>query len=483
MKLALTAAVGLLSSVLVTAQTYTNCNPTEKTCPADTALGQADVTYDFTSGASEQFSASGTVTYDDTNGATFTVAKKGDGPLIQSGWYIMFGRVEFTIRAAPGTGIVSSAVLQSDDLDEIDWEWLGGKSSQVQTNYFGKGDTSTYNRGAFHSNPNNQAEWHTYSVDWTSEEIVWAIDGVTVRALTPATADTNQYPQSPMMIKVGVWAGGDPDNAQGTIDWAGGVTDYSQGPFSMYMKKLVVTDYSTGKSYSYGDKSGTWQSIISNGGQINGNSADEPTETQSAPTITATASGIPIPWSGTHKETSTWTTPDVWPWVATGSSSASTSLPNGWESASGRISPPGGSSMSEQYPVPFVKKTLESATKTKSLPQSTFQSTSVFWASPSAAFSPSGLETSWGNGTRLAPSMSSKKTKTRTMATKTKAKTTTTKTETNKAKTKTEPTKTNKSATPSILATASAVSTGYNTRAPAILSMLCALIGSTFAVL
>lgn len=186
-------------------------------CPADTALGQADVTYDFTSGASNQFSASGTVTYDDTNGATFTVAKKGDGPLIQSGWYIMFGKVEYTIKAAPGTGIVSSAVLQSDDLDEIDWEWLGGKSSQVQTNYFGKGDTSSYNRGAFHSNPDNQAEWHTYSVDWTSQEIVWAIDGVTVRALTPATADTNQYPQSPMMIKVGVWAGGDSDNAQGTI--------------------------------------------------------------------------------------------------------------------------------------------------------------------------------------------------------------------------------------------------------------------------
>lgn len=180
-------------------------------------MGKADQTFDFTAGGSDQFSASGAVTYDDTNGATFTVAKQGDGPLIQSGWYIMFGKVEYTIKAAPGTGIVSSAVLQSDDLDEIDWEWLGGKSSQVQTNYFGKGDTSSYNRGAFHDNPDNQNEWHTYSVDWTSEQIVWAIDGKTVRVLTPSTADTNQYPQSPMMIKVGVWAGGDSSNSQGTI--------------------------------------------------------------------------------------------------------------------------------------------------------------------------------------------------------------------------------------------------------------------------
>lgn len=137
--------------------------------------------------------------------------------MIQSGWYIMFGKVEFTIKAAPGTGIVSSAVLQSDDLDEIDWEWLGGNNAQVQTNYFGKGDTSSYNRGAYHANTGNHDGFHTYSVDWTSSQIVWAIDGETVRVLTPATADTNQYPQTPMMIKVGVWAGGDSDNAQGTI--------------------------------------------------------------------------------------------------------------------------------------------------------------------------------------------------------------------------------------------------------------------------
>ena len=44
------------------------------------------------------------------------------------------------MRAAPGTGIVSSAILQSDDLDEIDWEWIGGSSTKAQSNYFGKGN-------------------------------------------------------------------------------------------------------------------------------------------------------------------------------------------------------------------------------------------------------------------------------------------------------------------------------------------------------
>lgn len=128
----------------------------------------------------------------------------------------MFGRVEFVLKAATGVGIVSSAVLESDDLDEIDWEWLGADPSRVQSNYFGKGQTLTYNRGAFHNDPNNQNSFHRYTIDWTSDQIVWQIDGVTVRALNQANAQ-GQYPQTPMKIKFGAWSGGDPSNAPGTV--------------------------------------------------------------------------------------------------------------------------------------------------------------------------------------------------------------------------------------------------------------------------
>ncbi len=170
---------------------------------------------DFSQGPSDSFSAIGNPTYD-SNGVSFTVAQPGDSPQLVSNWYIMFGRVEFVAKAAPGVGIVSSAVLQSDTLDEIDWEWLGADSGQVQTNYFGKGQTTTYNRGAFHPNPNNQGAFHTYTIDWTSERIVWQIDGVNVRALEQGAAQ-GQYPQTPMQVKVGVWSGGDSSNAPGTI--------------------------------------------------------------------------------------------------------------------------------------------------------------------------------------------------------------------------------------------------------------------------
>jgi hypothetical protein len=55
------------------------------------------------------------------DGAEFTINKESDAPTIASNWYIFFGKVDVVLRAAPGVGIVSSFVMESDDLDEIDW--------------------------------------------------------------------------------------------------------------------------------------------------------------------------------------------------------------------------------------------------------------------------------------------------------------------------------------------------------------------------
>lgn len=41
------------------------------------------------------------------------------------------------MKAASGRGIVSSIVLESDDLDEIDWEFIGGDNGKVQSNFYG----------------------------------------------------------------------------------------------------------------------------------------------------------------------------------------------------------------------------------------------------------------------------------------------------------------------------------------------------------
>lgn len=44
-----------------------------------------------------------------------------DAPTMQTDFYFFFGLVEVTMKAASGTGIVSSIVMESDDLDEFDW--------------------------------------------------------------------------------------------------------------------------------------------------------------------------------------------------------------------------------------------------------------------------------------------------------------------------------------------------------------------------
>lgn len=256
----------------------------------------------------------------------------------------MFGKVSISMKAAPGAGIVSTLVLQSDDLDEIDMEWLGADSTEVQTNYFGKGDVTTYNRGAFNPAADNQAKFITYTIEWTQSQVSWYVADTCVRVLTPETADTNQYPQTPMQVKFGAWSGGDSSNAAGTISWARGPTDYSKGPFSMVVQSIDVSDYSTGTSYSYDGTSGSWESIVAVGGSINGNngSASSPVTSASSPSVTSSSPAIPagIGNGGTTTQTG-------WPWIAsttlhtaTQAATSIAGIPSGWTvSSSGKLVP------------------------------------------------------------------------------------------------------------------------------------------------
>jgi beta-glucanase (GH16 family) len=167
------------------------------------------------------------------------------------------------MKAANGTGIVSTVTLESDDLDEIDWEWLGGDNTQVQTDYFGKGNTTSYDRGGYSSVTDAQGTTHNYTIDWTSEQIVWYIDGTATRTLACADAVSGtNFPQTPMRVKLGIWAGGDPDNAEGTIEWAGGETDYTAGPYTMTVSKVTVWNANPGATYTYGDMTGDYSSIV-----------------------------------------------------------------------------------------------------------------------------------------------------------------------------------------------------------------------------
>jgi hypothetical protein len=294
------ALAGLAVIPLAFAQTYTTCNPMEKTCPNDVGLDSASFACDFTQGKSALASwstAAGTsLTYDGTKGAQFVINGKNQAPTISSDFYIFFGRVDVKMQAAPGVGIVSSMVLQSEDLDEIDWEWLGGDGTQAQTNYFGKGNTTSYDRGTYQTVSSPQTIMHTYSFDWTKDKIDWLIDGVIVRTLMYADAVGGEnFPQTPMRLKLGNWIAGDPaTNAKGTIEWAGGETDFSQAPFTMYVKSVSVTNYNPSQAYQWTDKTGSYESIKLVGGSSSGSSGSASSASGSSGSATKSATQVSL---------------------------------------------------------------------------------------------------------------------------------------------------------------------------------------------
>lgn len=250
-----------LSCSLVQAQTWTDCNPLNTTCAPDPALGTAhtwnlstnsilDSTWNITNGA---------VGYTD-NAAQFTIAKALDSPTIRSNFYLFFGRLEYHVQAGPGQGVISSVVLQSDDLDEIDWEWVGKNTNQVQTNYFSKGQTINGSAAYFTIDGDTTTSYHNYTTVWTQESLEWWCDGTRLRVLEYAS-NTTAYPQTPMTVKIGIWPGGDPSGTPGRIAWAGGVINYDDGPYNMYVSQISAHDYTSGVQYTYNGKAGTWDSI------------------------------------------------------------------------------------------------------------------------------------------------------------------------------------------------------------------------------
>jgi Glycosyl hydrolases family 16 len=117
------AFVASLFAVGAFAQTFTTCNPLNNTCAADMALGQY-AAFDFTTNQANPalFNTTSPAPSYNANGAQFIIKAHGDAPTLQTTFTIFWGTVSVVMKASSGVGVVSSIVLLSDDLDEIDWE-------------------------------------------------------------------------------------------------------------------------------------------------------------------------------------------------------------------------------------------------------------------------------------------------------------------------------------------------------------------------
>ena len=299
---------------------------------------------DFTKASSDWTLADGTtLSYTDA-GANFVINKATDAPTISSAKYIFFGNVQVWTKAAPGVGIVSSFILESDDLDEIDWEWLGSTDTSVESNFFGKGNTTTYDRAIYHPVASPIEVYHNYTIDWTSSRVNWYIDNALVRTLNYGDAlalGGKNYPQTPMRIKMGNWVGcasveaeTDP-KTEGTCQWAagssgqGGAVNFANAPFIMYVQNVTITDYGCGSEYTYGDETGDWQSIKTNGNCVLGGGSGAPggsTGTSSTISAPVPSSTFSVPAS-TAPAPSTTSTPSASPTKTSESATLSGSAP------------------------------------------------------------------------------------------------------------------------------------------------------------
>lgn len=162
---------------------------------------------------------------------------KGNGPPYKSGEYRTndfygYGLYEVRMKATKNIGVVSSFFTYtgpSDDnpWDEIDIEFLGKDTTEVQFNYFTDG---VGNHEYVHSLEFDASEnFHTYAFEWLPTRINWYIDGDKVHTATMNIPDT------PGKIMMNLWPGSGVDGWLGAYDHTRPLTaQYDWVKFTQY---------------------------------------------------------------------------------------------------------------------------------------------------------------------------------------------------------------------------------------------------------